>query len=93
VLKRASGWFHQVENLEDTISINHNWVNSCCASQVFDFLISEQRQVIRELRAFGVDQGCSSEDEWREQCCIVMMANAGRHRASDRVIDRLFDVY
>ena len=21
-----SGWFHQVFNLEDTISINHNWV-------------------------------------------------------------------
>ena len=22
-----SGWFHQVHNLEDTISINHNWFN------------------------------------------------------------------
>eukprot|EP00814_Leptocylindrus_danicus_P022377 CAMPEP_0116004240 /NCGR_PEP_ID=MMETSP0321-20121206/493_1 /TAXON_ID=163516 /ORGANISM="Leptocylindrus danicus var. danicus, Strain B650" /LENGTH=199 /DNA_ID=CAMNT_0003472521 /DNA_START=936 /DNA_END=1535 /DNA_ORIENTATION=- len=22
-----SGWYHQVENLEDTLSINHNWIN------------------------------------------------------------------
>ncbi|XP_014259233.1 jmjC domain-containing protein 4 [Cimex lectularius] len=24
-----SGWYHQVWNLDDTISINHNWVNAC----------------------------------------------------------------
>ncbi|KAG6460890.1 hypothetical protein O3G_MSEX012282 [Manduca sexta] len=24
-----SGWYHQVLNVEDTISINHNWVNAC----------------------------------------------------------------
>eukprot|EP00850_Spirogloea_muscicola_P012565 SM000082S22807 [mRNA] locus=s82:70157:71484:+ [translate_table: standard] len=24
-----SGWHHQVVNLEDTISINHNWINGC----------------------------------------------------------------
>lgn len=23
-----SGWYHQVHNLEDTISINHNWFNA-----------------------------------------------------------------
>ena len=23
-----SGWYHEVENLEDTISINHNWLNA-----------------------------------------------------------------
>lgn len=23
-----SGWHHSVENLEDTISINHNWLNA-----------------------------------------------------------------
>lgn len=22
-----SGWYHSVENLEDTVSINHNWIN------------------------------------------------------------------
>ena len=24
----ASGWFHEVENLTDCISINHNWLNA-----------------------------------------------------------------
>ena len=26
-----SGWYHQVENMRDTISINHNWLNACNA--------------------------------------------------------------
>ena len=24
----CSGWHHTVENLEDTLSINHNWLNA-----------------------------------------------------------------
>eukprot|EP01135_Chromosphaera_perkinsii_P007732 Nk52_evm21s967 gene=Nk52_evmTU21s967 len=24
-----SGWYHQVFNVEDTLSVNHNWVNGC----------------------------------------------------------------
>ena len=24
-----SGWYHEVYNMQDTISINHNWLNCC----------------------------------------------------------------
>ena len=40
-----SGWYHQVENLETTISINHNWING------FNIKWSWKR-ISRELRRF-----------------------------------------
>ena len=30
-----SGWHHQVHNLCDTVSVNHNWFNWCCLRQVW----------------------------------------------------------
>ena len=38
-----SGWYHQVCNLEDTISINHNWFNGCNIETVYHNLILELR--------------------------------------------------
>ena len=38
-----SGWYHQVHNLEDTISINHNWFNGCNIKLVLGSLIAELR--------------------------------------------------
>ena len=38
-----SGWFHQVYNLEDTISINHNWFNGCNLRLVYEALKAELR--------------------------------------------------
>ena len=38
-----SGWFHQVHNLEDTISINHNWFNGCNLMLVYEALKAELR--------------------------------------------------
>ena len=38
-----SGWHHQVSNLEDTISINHNWFNGCNILGVYFLLKAELR--------------------------------------------------
>ena len=38
-----SGWFHQVRNIEDTISINHNWFNGSNIMFVVKALTSELR--------------------------------------------------
>ena len=38
-----SGWFHQVRNIEDTISINHNWFNGSNIMFVAKALTSELR--------------------------------------------------
>ena len=41
-----SGWFHEVENTADTISINHNWLNACNAH----WGLLRLREVLRALR-------------------------------------------
>ncbi|CAO4369338.1 unnamed protein product [Caenorhabditis nigoni] len=44
-----SNWWHQVHNLEDTISINHNWMNSTNLGLVRDFLKKREEDVRNEL--------------------------------------------
>uniref|UniRef100_A0A8D2P5X1 Jumonji domain-containing protein 4 n=1 Tax=Zosterops lateralis melanops TaxID=1220523 RepID=A0A8D2P5X1_ZOSLA len=60
-----SGWHHQVHNLEDTISINHNWVNGCNVSVVWSFLQEELAAVQRELR-----QWSRPGEDWPLQCQV-----------------------
>ena len=51
-----SGWHHQVHNLEDTISINHNWFNGANVGRIFgelkkgisEILTVSQRRRLRE---------------------------------------------
>ena len=33
-----SGWHHQVHNLDDCISINHNWLNACNLGMVWQYV-------------------------------------------------------
>jgi len=33
-----SGWHHQVHNIDDCISINHNWLNGCCIGRVWEYV-------------------------------------------------------
>uniref|UniRef100_A0A453ET29 JmjC domain-containing protein n=1 Tax=Aegilops tauschii subsp. strangulata TaxID=200361 RepID=A0A453ET29_AEGTS len=42
-----SGWYHQVYNLEDTISINHNWFNAYNLHWVWN-LLHEDHKVAKE---------------------------------------------
>nr|XP_039264175.1 2-oxoglutarate and iron-dependent oxygenase JMJD4-like [Styela clava] len=44
-----SGWYHQVHNLDDTISINHNWLNASNIDIVCNFLCSEFELVKKEI--------------------------------------------
>ena len=73
-----SNWFHQVENLEPTISINHNWFNGFNLSNIFQFLFNELKQ-IREL-LFDLKENFISENEnekfaWEKHCNKIMKAN------------------
>ena len=33
-----AGWHHEVRNLEDTLSINHNWLNACSLHWTYQLL-------------------------------------------------------
>ncbi|XP_068637462.1 arginine-specific demethylase JMJ20 isoform X2 [Aristolochia californica] len=48
-----SGWYHQVQNMEDTISINHNWFNAYNLSWVWNLLLkdyNEAKEYIEDIR-------------------------------------------
>jgi hypothetical protein len=69
-----AGWYHQVHNLEDTISINHNFINEDCIDGVIDFLKEEWRAVqnslsdLRDIMKYG---------EWIEECRKVLKLSSG----------------
>uniref|UniRef100_UPI00358F641A 2-oxoglutarate and iron-dependent oxygenase JMJD4-like isoform X1 n=1 Tax=Myxine glutinosa TaxID=7769 RepID=UPI00358F641A len=66
-----SGWYHQVLNLEDTISINHNWVNGCNLYQTWAFLQAELCSVQREI------EDCRTMQGWEQQCQLIMKSCTG----------------
>lgn len=59
-----SGWHHQVHNLEDTISINHNWFNGCNVNIVWQSLLKALGDVQKEISEF------EGTDGWHEQCQV-----------------------
>ncbi|XP_029309096.1 2-oxoglutarate and iron-dependent oxygenase JMJD4 isoform X2 [Cottoperca gobio] len=61
-----SGWHHQVYNLEDTISINHNWLNGCNVDIMWQFLQNELSSVQKEI-----DEWRNTMDSWHQHCQII----------------------
>ncbi|XVF09343.1 hypothetical protein REPUB_Repub07fG0084200 [Reevesia pubescens] len=67
-----SGWYHQVHNQEDTISINHNWFNAYNLSWVWDLLLrdyKEAREYIEDIKDI-----C---DDFEGLCQRNLAANTG----------------
>ncbi|KZS11416.1 putative JmjC domain-containing protein 4 [Daphnia magna] len=50
-----SGWHHQVWNLEDTISINHNWFNGANASHIHKGLLNASIEIEEEVSGYGTN--------------------------------------
>ena len=71
---RPSGWYHQVENLTDCISINHNWCNavnlpalytSMCHEVVrVEAALEDVRDMLAEAHKGKTGDG---ETEWRRE--------------------------
>jgi hypothetical protein len=69
-----SGWHHQVHNLDDCISINHNWLNGCCIERVFEYVRGRwnaTKNVISHL------EDSMENNEFIECCCKIMGADTG----------------
>ena len=49
-----SGWRHEVMNLVETLSINHNWVTSANIDQLISCVLSEMKAVETECNAWGI---------------------------------------
>ncbi|XP_051734484.1 2-oxoglutarate and iron-dependent oxygenase JMJD4 [Ctenopharyngodon idella] len=67
-----SGWHHQVYNLEDTISINHNWLNGCNLDTTWQFLQDELSSVQREIEEWR-----DTMDTWHQHCQVIMKSCTG----------------
>ncbi|CAH8447779.1 unnamed protein product [Schistosoma rodhaini] len=66
-----SGWYHQVVNMTDCISINHNWFNATNVSHVWDHLQDQLKAVEASTK------DVSSIPGWHEECQICLRAYAG----------------
>uniref|UniRef100_A0A804QMT6 JmjC domain-containing protein n=1 Tax=Zea mays TaxID=4577 RepID=A0A804QMT6_MAIZE len=67
-----SGWYHQVHNLEDTISINHNWCNAYNLHWVWNLLYEDYKvakEYIEDIRDI-----C---DDFEGLCQRNLAANTG----------------
>uniref|UniRef100_A0A0A0LNV5 JmjC domain-containing protein n=2 Tax=Cucumis sativus TaxID=3659 RepID=A0A0A0LNV5_CUCSA len=67
-----SGWYHQVHNLDDTVSINHNWFNSYNLCWVLDLMLrdyNEAKEYIEDIRDI-----C---DDFEGLCQRNLAANTG----------------
>jgi hypothetical protein len=47
-------WKHHVVNLEETLSINHNWITTCNLDLVWECIVTEIQAVDAELRAWNI---------------------------------------
>lgn len=66
-----SGWHHQVINLEDTISINHNWTNACGIFKMWEHLRNELVKVQKSI------EDCRDMEDWHQQCQVILRASCG----------------
>jgi len=65
-----SGWFHQVKNLEETVSINHNWINRHCIENTWEYLNEEMGKIFSELKYLKSDM--ESNGEWIQICQKIL---------------------
>ncbi|XP_036594338.1 2-oxoglutarate and iron-dependent oxygenase JMJD4 [Trichosurus vulpecula] len=67
-----SGWHHQVYNLDDTISINHNWMNGCNVATMWHFLQAELGAVQQEIYEWR-----DTMEDWHQHCQVIMKSCTG----------------
>ncbi|BFZ21753.1 hypothetical protein BsWGS_24792 [Bradybaena similaris] len=68
-----SGWHHEVFNLEDTISINHNWINGCSAHLTWQYLKNRLLAIQKEI------EDCRNMEGWHQHCQVMLKADSGIH--------------
>lgn len=69
-----SGWWHQVQNIGDTISINHNWCNGSNLDLLLESITSDLKDVERAIDHL---KEMMDEHEWIETCQNMLLLNSG----------------
>ena len=58
LVRACSGWAHAVENLEDTLSVNHNYINGFNIGSVWDHMQLGRVEAEAAVIAEGGNQVC-----------------------------------
>lgn len=66
-----SGWHHQVMNLEDTISVNHNWFNGCNVRAIQSELRRTYDNVLKEI------DDCRDMEDFENHCQLMLRSVFG----------------
>ncbi|KAH9854250.1 Clavaminate synthase-like protein [Lenzites betulinus] len=69
-----SGWYHQVENLTDCISINHNWCNAVNLPSLYASMCAKVQEVEHALEDVQelLSQGGAPEAEWQREWVAIV---------------------
>lgn len=66
-----SNWHHQVWNLDDTISINHNWINGCNIDTMWLSLCDHLIRVKNEI------EDCKDMPDFEDHCQLMLKTSFG----------------
>lgn len=66
-----SKWYHQVENIDDAVSINHNWFNGCNLSYIAESLLAHHEEVVREI------EDVKDMENFDEHCQVMLKSSFG----------------
>lgn len=66
-----SGWHHQVWNEQDTISVNHNWLNGCNVAAVLAGIFDNYSKVLKEI------DDCKDMKFFEQHCQVMLKASYG----------------
>ena len=67
-----AGWHHQVLNLEDTLSLNHNWLNAHSLHWTWDML---RRDYDEAVAAIEDCRELCEEGEFEQLCQVLAHLN------------------
>ena len=70
-----SGWYHEVHNVENCLSINHNWFNGFNLEIVFEYLKSEWMSTVNEID--DIRPLLANESDFLEEVQKLMHFNTG----------------
>jgi hypothetical protein len=62
----------QVKNMDDCISINHNWVNSCSIASATAQVLDDHQDVVKSIQ-----ESCGDTDDFPSVCEMLLQAHAG----------------
>lgn len=66
-----SRWYHQVKNIDDSVSVNHNCFNACNIEYIVEAIVDSHKNVEKEI------SDCKDMEDYKEHCQLMLKASFG----------------